>query len=150
MRTWDGPEKRERVRGREVYHDGKWVADGHFVHFDREGRVEREGEMRLGFETGPWQELYPDGGRGSGEYVDGKRHGPWTYYHPEGTRHQEGAYVAGKREGRWVEWYEDGARLRSEVEWREGARHGQALYRNPDGTTDPELSGWYEEDRKVR
>lgn len=149
-RTWDGPGGAERVRGIEVYHDGAWVPHGEILYFDREGEVMAEGRMEYGLETGFWREYYreDDGGAGSGEYRDGKRHGEWSYFYPEGTRHQRGAYVDGRRHGLWTEWYAEG-KLRSEIEWQDGERHGRATFRNLDGTLDTQRSGTYERGVKV-
>ena len=149
VRTWGGETGIERVRGEEVWRDGRWVRDGGFRFFDREGRERARGSFVLGLESGPWVETYDDGGSGSGEYRAGKRSGEWTYWTEEGRVQQQGAYEDGERSGRWIEWYEDGVTLRSEVSWERGKKSGAAVYRNRDGTVNAQLSGTYREGVKV-
>lgn len=150
VRHWDGPGGMESVRGTEVYMDGEWVLNGPVKHFDREGNLRAEGEYSRGLESGFWREYYNeiDGGRGAGEYREGKRHGEWNYFHAEGSRHQRGTYKEGKREGLWTEWYVDGP-LKSEIPYEYGERHGRATFRNRDGSLDNVRTGVYVRGEKL-
>ena len=46
--------------------------------------------------------------RGTGEWVDGRKHGHWVYFFENGRKAHEGEYIRGKRDGLWTSWYADG------------------------------------------
>ncbi len=139
-----------RVRGQEVAQDGKWMREGQFVYYDKQGREVARGTFRRGLEHGPWEEREEGTGfLGRGEYRDGLRVGEWNYFHSSGEREARGGYVEGKREGVWTLWYKHG-QTAAELTYRDGELNGPARYWEEDGGVNAQRSGDYEDGKKVR
>lgn len=146
LATW--PNGAVKVQASEAWYDGEWVKEGPARFFRRDGSPQAAGAYERGRESGPWVEWLEDGSRGEGSYVQGQRSGPWTYWHANGNRQEEGIYETGRRVGVWRWWYDSGV-LRSEAEYAGGKVSGRVCHWLPDGSSDPALSGTYEDGEKV-
>ena len=137
------------AEGLERYEDGEWVKHGNFVFRDDRGEVISTGAYRGGLETGPWSQVYEDGSRGEGDFLEGRRTGPWRTFHPNGAAQDQGVYEDGLREGQWVSRRRDGTLLR-QATYREGELNGPVTYYGADGTTvDPARTGIYRDGELV-
>jgi len=76
-------------------------------------------------EDGAFRAWYEDGTlEAQGSFLAGVEVGPWTRWYPDGTTRERGSYLFGRKEGVWV-------------------------HRHCDGSIDPELSGVYEDGRRI-
>jgi len=144
---WPGGET--RLVTEEVRHDGAWVKDGPARFSYADGTLEAEGEFRLGFEVGPWTQVFEDGTRAEGEFKDGQRNGLWTYYHQDGSTQEQGHYVDGEREGEWIWWYPNGD-VHGTAMYVGGKKHGTVTEYDADGELIAERSGFFEYGLKIR
>lgn len=67
--------------------DGKrWIRNGLFYEYARNGQIISEGQYRDGKEEGLWRDYY-EGGQlaAEGHYADGEEVGEWHYWNPDGT-----------------------------------------------------------------
>ncbi len=138
-----------RVKGEEVFFEGKWVKDGPTIFYDKSGNVTHTGDYNLGLEAGPWTELGPDGTTGTGNYKDGERHGDWKYHYASGELQSTGTYHHGNRVGTWTRYYSDGS-LEATMPYHNGMLQGIVLVYDETGAKDPEASGTFKEGERIR
>ena len=67
-----------------------------------------------------------------GNMVDGKQTGLWTYWGPSGDKIASGQFISGLKEGEWTYWVNNG-QLQSQGIYKAGQRHGKWTFRYPDG-----------------
>ena len=91
-------------------------------YFYENGKKEREGTYKNGFEVGVWTWYYENGNiKEEGTFVDGKWDGVWAWYRENGTVEYHRIYANGIERGVWSWWDEEGNKLRQEV-WENGQR----------------------------
>jgi antitoxin component YwqK of YwqJK toxin-antitoxin module len=83
---------------RKLSPDGKrWIRDGLFQEFHKNGALAAEGIYRDGFEEGLWREHYENGQLSSeGEYRNGKENGVWKFWNEEGESEEDVEYRDGQ------------------------------------------------------
>lgn len=71
-----------------VVNDGsRWVREGIFREYHRNGQVIAEGMYANGKEQGIWREYYENGQLAAeGYYENGEEVGTWQYWNPDGSR----------------------------------------------------------------
>lgn len=138
-----------RVKGEEVFFDGRWVKDGRVTFFDTLGNVTHEGDYKLGFESGPWTERGEDGITGKGLYLDGKRDGSWEYRYASGDLQSKGNYRQGERTGKWMRYYPGGG-VEAELPYKDGKLEGIVIVYDDSGAEDMEASGTFRGGERVR
>ncbi len=94
-------------------------------YFYENGKKEREGTYKNGFEVGKWIWYYENGNvKEEGNFVDGKWDGVWAWYRENGTVEYHRIYANGIERGVWSWWDEEGNKVRQEV-WEDGQRIDQ-------------------------
>ena len=94
-----------------TYKNGKM--NGKVLYWDVEGNVIRDGVCKDGAPWGLWREVYADGTKGQGEFLNGNPEGEWNYYFPNGYKSGTGNWSEGKKNGQWVTYSQTGATLQS-------------------------------------
>ena len=76
---------------RRMSEDGiKWIRDGLFTEFYRNGNIASMGHYDNGLENGHWKDYHENGQiAAEGDYVNGKEIGKWTYYDEHGNLEDE-------------------------------------------------------------
>ncbi len=79
---------------RKMSSDGsKWIRDGHFVEYYKNGNIASEGIYQDGLEHGYWKDFHENGSLASeGYYKNGKETGVWRFYDENGTLEGEENY----------------------------------------------------------
>jgi antitoxin component YwqK of YwqJK toxin-antitoxin module len=87
---YDSGELRFRY-SRKLSSDGKrWIRDGLFQEFHRNGTPAAEGVYRDDLEEGLWREYYESGQISSeGQYKRGKEEGLWKFWNEQGEREED-------------------------------------------------------------
>jgi antitoxin component YwqK of YwqJK toxin-antitoxin module len=81
---------------RKMSKDGtKWIREGAFVEYHRDGSVASEGQYDDGLETGLWKDYHENGVLAAeGEYREGEEVGVWRFYDEQGELESEEDYDA--------------------------------------------------------
>lgn len=76
---------------RKMSPDGtKWIRDGLYQKFYKNGNVASEGSYREGLEEGAWKDYHENGNLAAeGYYSNGKETGIWRYYDEDGNFEEE-------------------------------------------------------------
>lgn len=98
------------------------------THYQPDGTIEAEGQMRNGERVGVWR-LWRDGALEQVEFVAGFEQGPTVRTYPTGDV-EHGQYAAGERVGVWQRVDSAGRPVR-EVEYVDGAATGQLRAYHP-------------------
>lgn len=137
----------ERITLEENYADGEL----HGVYrssYPANGEPKVEGTFEQGKRSGCWRGYDAEGRLALEEYfVDGERHGTRSAFVAD-VLIEKSEYENGLLHGTKKEYYEDGTE-RSSGRLIEGKRVGPWSYWNPDGSPIADLSGVYEDDRRV-
>ncbi len=137
----------ERITLEENYADGQL----HGVYrssYPDDGEPKVEGTFEQGKRSGCWRGFDVEGRLALEEYfVDGVRHGTRSAF-VASVLVEKSEYENGLLHGNKNEYYEDGTE-RSSGRLIEGKRVGLWSYWNPDGSPIADLSGVYEDDRRI-
>ena len=108
--------------------------------------VERDGLYYEKFSDVPYTGKVT--GRQKGHIKNGKRDGKYLAYRDNGQLWFKEFYKNGEREGESVCYYESG-QLEKKGTYKNGLREGEWIYSDLDGNINDELTGTYENDKKI-
>lgn len=79
---------------RKMSEDGtKWIRDGLFTEYYKNGNIASTGIYENGLESGIWKDYHENGNiAAEGEYKDGEEVGKWIYYDENGNYEDEEIY----------------------------------------------------------